>query len=275
MSVKISSWVWEHSEAKGNELLILLALADQADDAGVCWPSVASLAAKTRLSERTIQTYLRALEDAGILSIEERLGTSNRYTIHSLHPRSSRTPADSAPVQPVAPGGATARTPGVQTAAPYTSLNHQEPSLPSLDAREAVELEVPDDASESLEHLFDRFWKLYPRRTAKADAVKAYPRALKVHGGSVGHAAASIENAIRAHAAHWVDVEQRPIDRIPYPATWLNGQRWNDELHDPPPPPQRAPSAFDHNQAIADQLRKEATNGPGTDRRFPLSRLEA
>ena len=34
MSIKVQSHVWEHSPAKGGELLILLAIADFADDNG-------------------------------------------------------------------------------------------------------------------------------------------------------------------------------------------------------------------------------------------------
>lgn len=50
--------VWDHSKQSGNGLLLMIALADQANDQGLCWPSIGTLARKTRLSERTVQTLL-------------------------------------------------------------------------------------------------------------------------------------------------------------------------------------------------------------------------
>jgi hypothetical protein len=56
---------WDYSKASGNELLVLLALADIADDNGECWPSIAHLAKKCRVSSRTVQRSIRALEELG------------------------------------------------------------------------------------------------------------------------------------------------------------------------------------------------------------------
>jgi hypothetical protein len=54
------------------EKIILLALADYADDTGRCWPSQETLTAKTSLSIRTIRTHLHALADAGFIAVETR-----------------------------------------------------------------------------------------------------------------------------------------------------------------------------------------------------------
>ncbi len=55
MSVKVVTWVWEHSPVAGNERLVLLAITDSAEDDGRnAWPSVATLASKTRLDPRTV-----------------------------------------------------------------------------------------------------------------------------------------------------------------------------------------------------------------------------
>lgn len=66
-----------------SEKAVLMSLADQANDAGVCWPGVGSLCERTCLGERTVQRALRALEDAKLLYCEmgaARNGT-NRYTL--------------------------------------------------------------------------------------------------------------------------------------------------------------------------------------------------
>ncbi|RDI16384.1 helix-turn-helix domain-containing protein [Lentzea flaviverrucosa] len=98
MSIKVVTLVWEHAPAAGNELLLLLAIADQANDLGTdAWPSVDTLARKTRLNKRTVQRLLQRLSSAGLVAIEPGGGRrSNRYTIdlNLLADPSSRTTDD-------------------------------------------------------------------------------------------------------------------------------------------------------------------------------------
>ena len=62
MSIKVMTWVWDNSPTAGTELLLLLAIADQADDRGTnAWPSLRSLARRTRLDPRTVQRVIRRL----------------------------------------------------------------------------------------------------------------------------------------------------------------------------------------------------------------------
>ena len=65
MSVKIMARVWAHSRRKDGELLVMLALADFANDASECWPSISVLAAKARLTERQTRRVLSKLEEVG------------------------------------------------------------------------------------------------------------------------------------------------------------------------------------------------------------------
>jgi len=67
MSVHVSSSLWDHSEHSGADLLILLAMADQCRDEGLCWMAVSTIGERTRLSRATVQRRLRALEEAGAL----------------------------------------------------------------------------------------------------------------------------------------------------------------------------------------------------------------
>ena len=50
MSMRMMTQVWERSQHKGSELLLMLAIADNANDQGVAYPSKKTLAKKTRLS---------------------------------------------------------------------------------------------------------------------------------------------------------------------------------------------------------------------------------
>ena len=78
------SQVWETGPAKQSHLLVMLALADYADDQGVCWPSMASIAAKARVTERGARKIVRELEALGWLNIDTGGGRHgcNRYTVN-------------------------------------------------------------------------------------------------------------------------------------------------------------------------------------------------
>jgi hypothetical protein len=52
MSIHCANRVWEHSTQKDNALLLLLALADCADEHGFAFPGQETLTAQTRLSVR-------------------------------------------------------------------------------------------------------------------------------------------------------------------------------------------------------------------------------
>lgn len=68
MSVEISAHVWKRFPGVGSEMLLALALADHADDEGKhIFPSVPNLAVKSRQSERSVQRYLRKMEEDGWL----------------------------------------------------------------------------------------------------------------------------------------------------------------------------------------------------------------
>lgn len=150
MSVRVMSWVFEHSKATGNDRLVLLAIADRCDDdGGNCWKSTAALAAKAKVSKRTAQRCIDHLVAMGELSIEERPGTTNMLTVVMDEGRQVVTPdAEPTPARGVKLSPLTAVTPrqpdtrdtsvqgGVTTVSPDTSKNH--PSTPQPPAEAGV-----------------------------------------------------------------------------------------------------------------------------------------
>jgi uncharacterized phage protein (TIGR02220 family) len=78
MSVKVMARVWVHSQRKDGELLVMLALADFANDAGECWPSIPTLAKKARLTDRQTRRVLNGLETAGEIRRSRSNGGRNR-----------------------------------------------------------------------------------------------------------------------------------------------------------------------------------------------------
>ncbi|MBK7543283.1 MAG: helix-turn-helix domain-containing protein [Candidatus Competibacteraceae bacterium] len=74
MSVKCSTWAWGLAISNSSRKLVLLALADRANDDGECWLGMASLEAKCSMSRRTVIRALADLEAAGLIGVERRAG---------------------------------------------------------------------------------------------------------------------------------------------------------------------------------------------------------
>lgn len=86
VSKAVETWVWQHAPVSGNDLLLLLALADEANDDGCgCHPSIRRLAKKIRAHTDTVTTGVRRLEEVGELLVKrpERKGRGqfNRYVL--------------------------------------------------------------------------------------------------------------------------------------------------------------------------------------------------
>ncbi|MGI0120105.1 DnaT-like ssDNA-binding domain-containing protein [Zooshikella sp. RANM57] len=75
MSVKVSDWVFELPLTPTTKL-VLLVLAYQADDEGVCWPSMSTIARRASCSIRTVRRHIRLLEEMQLLTSKSR-GRSN------------------------------------------------------------------------------------------------------------------------------------------------------------------------------------------------------
>ena len=78
MSIKQMSQVWERADVQQGHLLVLLALADWANDKGVCWPSIPSIARKSRMGVRQVRRILADLESKKIITREEHRGRKGR-----------------------------------------------------------------------------------------------------------------------------------------------------------------------------------------------------
>ena len=73
------NWAWEQVLPPVPKLL-LMALADAADDKGGCWPAIRTLAAKSCLSTRTVQRILKGFEESGVLVVSPRFTPTGRQT---------------------------------------------------------------------------------------------------------------------------------------------------------------------------------------------------
>lgn len=69
---RIPAWWLDHPDLDADGLAVLAALSTYADEAGVCWPSQATLAGKLKRSRPTVNRILGRLEALGLVGIEHR-----------------------------------------------------------------------------------------------------------------------------------------------------------------------------------------------------------
>lgn len=106
---------------------------------------------------------------------------------------------------------------------------------------------------------FEDFWAIWPKREAKKDARRAWEK-LRAQDKIAA------VTALPQHVARWRR-EGRVRNHIPHPATWLNGERWEDELGEIFAPVQRVASgqsgaAWWASHALMERKGQEAGVGP-------------
>ncbi len=81
MSAKWTFWAWERKIKSAPKKLVLLQLANNANDDGHSWYSISKMSASCGISERTFQRHIKELEEEKVLTVERR---SNRPSIYTL-----------------------------------------------------------------------------------------------------------------------------------------------------------------------------------------------
>ena len=94
--------------------------------------------------------------------------------------------------------------------------------------------------------LFQRFWQAYPRKVNKAHAMQAWT---KLHVDE--QLFERIMDGLRRNIQF--DRTFREKEYTPYPASWLNGKRWEDEFDTPAPTAPPRNTAFDELRQLAQE----------------------
>lgn len=72
MSNKALTWALSQTTGSPTKKLVLLRLADQANDRGFCWPGKDSIARHCEVHKKTVQKALQELHQQGLIRIEHR-----------------------------------------------------------------------------------------------------------------------------------------------------------------------------------------------------------
>ncbi len=197
VSVHAMSWAWKQ-DLKAPEKLVLLALADHSDDKGKCWPGMTGIAKKCGLSRRSVIDVIKRLEQAKLIKVKKRKRDdgSNSSNLYVLDFTSSENTAPHGEGNALDSAGNNTR--GGEGAAPE-SINRNHQNKPNAH--------------------FATFWSAYPKKKDKGKTEKAFYK-IKPSDDLMKTILAALE--VQKH--EWKDEQF-----IPYPASWLNGKRWEDE----------------------------------------------
>jgi hypothetical protein len=84
VSIKIMSWVLDHSPYEGKARLIHVVLADHANDEGICWPRQDQIANRAGCSVEHVRVTIKQMVADGyveIVSVSKGRGSSHRYLL--------------------------------------------------------------------------------------------------------------------------------------------------------------------------------------------------
>lgn len=221
MSFTTTTWAWSEIRTRAlpfRARLILLALADRHNgDSGLCFPSIARLAHDTGLHKETVMQSIKVLESEGIIKVERKLGAGSSYSFPGLNTDQSADTDQSANTDQ-----------SVNTDADQSVFtdHHQSVNTDTNQEIQSVIKPISPSATKtpSVPITFDQFYAAYPKKKGKQDAERAWNK-LKPNSELAIEIIHSLERATKSQ--DWLKDEGQ---FIPYPATWLNGRRWEDEV---------------------------------------------
>ena len=198
MGIKFMAMAIDAKTANSGQKLVLLMLANHCNDhTRQCNPSQKLLAEECSMGLSTLKGHINALEEAGYLE------TVNVFRDNAQKPNQYLLKFPSSPNLATPPSGS-GYPPSQNLATEPEYINRIEPV---------------DQKSK----LFDSFWKAYPRKSNKGFAKKVFDK-LKVDQDLLNKMLQAL--ALQTRTV-WKDKDQQ---YIPHPSTWLNGERWEDEI---------------------------------------------
>lgn len=210
----------------GTDIRVYGLLLRHADVDRACWPSHARLAELAHVSTSTVKRSIRTLEEADWLVVKERFAdgaqSSNWYHLRTSSPSTSD---DDPQVTSDLPPGHPRPTPQVADDLPPRSpvTYEREPLNESHRTNTRTTVDHSDADDVDVEACFDEWYAEYPRKAGKGAARKAYAKALDRTTRD------TLLVAVRAFA-RLCKAQGTEKRYIAHPATWLNQERWDDDL---------------------------------------------
>lgn len=213
MSVRIMSAVWDLDLPQG-EKIVLLALADHADDDGVCYPSIDRIGWKCGYSRSSVKRRLRNLQEAGVLDVVEPGTGRGNTTVYRV------LPGGGVKLTPFRERGSSGTERGSnQTVKGFTAVTPQPSVEPSEPSSSELKLDLGDTTPPTANRDdFEKLWALAPGRGSKKAGWDQYRKAVpsKVDARTIH----------RARQAHVTSASGPKF--VKHLERWVRDERWTD-----------------------------------------------
>lgn len=196
--------------------IVLYWLADcHNGETGKCFPSINHLASVCEMSRRSVEGHLTVLEQLGLIKrfnqFRDRGGkTSNSYVLELIgtteHNSSADTDAQN--LRMVCEKSAHGDTQNLR----MNNLGRN---------NLGKETNISSSKDDEVNYYFDQLWEMYPRKIGKGQARKAYVTASKK---------IDFFDLLPKLEAYVSTLDGKDKQYMPHLATWLNGERWADEV---------------------------------------------
>lgn len=177
----------------------------------------ATFAAHFGVSDRTIRNYIANLRELGFIEVDDNtkmIRTGARW--HYINERKN----NDSPEKISGQAGKNFRSGPEKISGPTKKREKKK-----VEKKKDTPLSPPGgDAEDTLESDFEKFWKAYPKKKSKADALKAFQ--------STGKNRPPTEELLKILELHKASpdwIKNRGM-YIPYAGSWLRAERWNDEI---------------------------------------------
>ena len=202
MSHYMTALAMQQKGIKPATKIVLYWIADHHNsETDACFPSLATLSDECEMSKRAVQAHIDTLSYAGLIErVERKRGngsrTSNGYRLNLTKQAWQNLPP---------PIAESARAP-----------------MQNLPALNLGTNNLGNITSKNMS-IFDDLWQIYPKKVGKGTAKKAFAKAM------TKATADQIEHSLAVFVRAWGNQDKK---FMPHLATWLNGERWDDEIQE-------------------------------------------
>jgi hypothetical protein len=181
---------------------------------GFCWASNNYFANELNVSIRTIQRDIDKLIKHGFLNRVDELTARGKETKRLLY-------VMDAPIA-IKPATGKQTTPHAKNGAPpHVTFGTPPHAKNGTHNKQVINKTSKEIKNITKNVLFDAFWEMYPNKVGKGKAMSTWQKVMREEK--------NIMDALPRHVAQWVALGTEK-KYIPHPATWLNQQRWLDEV---------------------------------------------
>lgn len=216
MSGKVVSWAMEQRTGSPAAKLVLVKLADNANEQGFCWPSVDLMVEHTELGQSTVYKHLTALEEIGLFhSVDHQIGGAvlKAYQLHvpgweDAIPRRGKGKGAIPPDGKTSPAGGIGSPAGGKTIPPHGIPYKEEPSIePSIEPSGnqvslAVMGEAPPSEVELAVQAFNQAAEVCPKWAKSRQLTANRKKVIAARLGEVGLAGWRRAVELAANSGH-------------------------------------------------------------------------